>query len=100
MPLDYRRPCDDGGSVEPIAVGGEGMNQPNPGEGVFCTFVTGTTSGLIPGATVYGTDGVKKTLLVVDAIGTDEEGFTSVSFLNPIAPGNFGMTTFYAAGPA
>lgn len=100
MPLDYRRPCDPGGgSVEPIAVGGEGMIQPNTGEGTYATFVTGTTGGFVPGATVYATDDVKKTLLVVDAIGTDEEGFTSVSFLNPIAPGAFGTTTFYAAGP-
>ena len=102
MPLDYRRPCDPGGgSVEPIAVGGLGMNQPNPGEGTFATFPTGTTSGLVPGATVYATDGILKTLLVVDAIGTDEDGFTTVSFTNPIPIGTpaFGSTTFYAAIP-
>lgn len=100
MPLDYRRPCDPGGgSADPIAVGGLGMNQPNPGEGTFATFPTGTTSGLVPGATVYATDGTKETLLVVDAIGSDEEGYTTVSFSNPIGPGAFGTTTFYAAGP-
>jgi hypothetical protein len=102
MPLDYRRPCDPGGGPsDPIATGGEGMNQPNPGEGALCTFVTGTTSGLVPGMTVYATDGILKTLLVVDAIGTDEGGFTSVSFTNPIPIGTpaFGTTTFYAAGP-
>jgi hypothetical protein len=51
--------------------------------------------------TVYATDGILKTLLVVDAIGTDEGGFTSVSFTNPIPIGTpaFGTTTFYAAGP-
>ena len=99
--MGYHAAVGGSSGSDPIASGGEGMAQPNFGEGTFCTFPTGTVGGFVSGAPVYATDGTKKTLLVVDVVGPDEEGFQTVSFTNPLSVGGtaFGTTTFYGVGP-